>query len=64
MNEKPAVATTTRMGRKPLNMKILNVRLPPEVIEQIDELVGAYRRPQFIRDAVEKELERRKKDAE
>lgn len=47
------------MGRPPLNMKILNVRLPPEVVEQIDGLVGAYHRPKFIREAVEREIERR-----
>lgn len=50
------------MGRPPMNMKVLNVRLPPEVVERIDELVGAYRRPQFIREAVENELQRREKD--
>jgi hypothetical protein len=54
-------ATILRMGRPPLNMKVLNVRLPHEAIEQIDELVGAYKRPQFIREAVERELEHRKK---
>lgn len=55
----PAPATTARMGRPPLNMKVLNVRLPPEVVEQIDALVGSYHRPKFIREAVEKELARR-----
>ncbi len=60
MNDSSDPATPARMGRPPLNMKVLNLRLPPEVVAQIDELVGAYRRPQFIRDAVERELARRK----
>jgi metal-responsive CopG/Arc/MetJ family transcriptional regulator len=47
------------MGRPPLNMKVLNVRLPPELVEQIDKVVGAYRRPQFIREAISNELHRR-----
>ncbi|WP_143066923.1 ribbon-helix-helix domain-containing protein [Sphingobium sp. YR768] len=62
MNKDSRTAKPARMGRPPLNMKILNVRLPPEVIEEIDGLVGAYRRPQFIREAVEREIERRKKE--
>lgn len=46
------------MGRPPLNMKVITVRLPEETLKQIDELVGQHRRPAFIRDAVERELER------
>lgn len=46
------------MGRPPLNMKVVPVRLPPEVIEQVDALVGKYQRPSFIRDAVAEKLER------
>ena len=49
-----------RMGRPPLNMKIVPVRLPPEVVEQVDALVGTYGRARFIREAVEAELERRR----
>jgi Arc/MetJ-type ribon-helix-helix transcriptional regulator len=45
-------------------MKVLNIRLPHEVVAEIDELVGAYRRPQFIREAVEAALERQKKGEE
>lgn len=40
-------------------MKVMPVRLPPEVIEQIDALVGTYGRAGFIREAVEAELKRR-----
>lgn len=49
------------MGRPPMHMKIVPVRLPPEVIEKVDGLVGQYGRAQFIREAVERELERREK---
>lgn len=49
------------MGRPPLNMKVLPVRLPPDVVAQIDALAGTYGRAQFIRDAVERELTRRQK---
>jgi Arc/MetJ-type ribon-helix-helix transcriptional regulator len=41
-------------------MKIMPVRLPPEVVEQVDALVGTYGRARFIREAVEAELERRR----
>lgn len=50
------------MGRPPLNMKIATVRLPEETLKQIDALVGKHRRPTFIREAVERELERVKKE--
>lgn len=62
LNGEDGAATNRAMGRPPLNMKVLNLRFPPEVIEQIDDLVGAYHRPKFIREAVERELERRKND--
>ncbi|GGA87833.1 hypothetical protein GCM10011491_14480 [Brucella endophytica] len=51
------------MGRPPLNMKVATVRFPAEVLERIDALVGTNRRPQFIREAVERELERVEKTA-
>ncbi|MBB4955528.1 putative DNA-binding protein [Agrobacterium vitis] len=50
------------MGRPPLNMKITTIRLPEETLKQIDALVGQHRRPVFIREAVERELERLKKE--
>ena len=55
-------AKPRRMGRPPLNMKVMPVRLPPEVIERVDALVGKYGRAAFIREAVERELERRKEE--
>lgn len=61
MRQEQALAKPPRMGRPPLNMKIVPVRLPPEVIEKVDAVVGTYGRAQFIREAVERELERREK---
>jgi predicted DNA-binding protein len=39
-------------------MKLTNVRFPEKTLERIDALVGANRRAQFIREVVERELER------
>jgi len=47
------------MGRPSLKVKPMLVRLPEGVAERIDALVGEGRRAQFIREAVERELERR-----
>lgn len=46
------------MGRPPIG-KFTAVRLPPEMVEAIDRLVGPGKRAEFIRDAIAKELERR-----
>ena len=59
MPEASTPATRRPMGRPPLNMKIVPVRLPPETVEQVDALVGTYGRAKFIREAVENELQRR-----
>ncbi len=42
-------------------MKVVPVRLPVEMLDRIEALVGAYKRPEFIREAVERELQRRGK---
>jgi predicted DNA-binding protein len=47
------------MGRPPLHMKGTHVRLPEETMQRIDALVGNKRRAQFIREAIDRELERR-----
>lgn len=39
-------------------LKLISVRLPETVIERLDRLVGKWRRPQFIREAVEEKLAR------
>lgn len=45
------------MGRPPLHLTRVAVRLSPETIGRIDGLVGTYGRAQFIREAVEQALE-------
>jgi predicted DNA-binding protein len=53
------------MGRPPLKINVETkatlVRLTKDVLERIDAIVGANRRAQFIREAIEKELKRREK---
>jgi predicted DNA-binding protein len=50
------------MGRPSLGVKFTAVRLPEGLGERIDELVGPKRRAAFIREVVEKEVERREKE--
>ncbi len=59
MRTATAPATEPRMGRPPLNLKPVPIRLSPEVLARIDAIAGNYGRPAFIREAVERELERR-----
>ncbi|WP_339710357.1 YlcI/YnfO family protein [uncultured Sphingosinicella sp.] len=49
------------MGRPPLGMKPTTIRLPQEMIQRIETLVGNRQLAQFIREAVERELERRER---
>ena len=49
------------MGRPPLQLKSTVVRLGAGVAERIDALVGKQKRAEFIREAVDAELERREK---
>lgn len=49
------------MGRPPLGIKPTTVRLPAAVLARIDALMGAHRRAEFIREAVERELKSREK---
>jgi predicted DNA-binding protein len=51
-----------RMGRPPLNVKSTNVRLPEGLGERIDKLVGRQRRAAFIREVLEREVERRENE--
>ena len=48
-----------KMGRPPLNVKPTVVRLSQEVIDRIDAVAGPNQRAAFIREAVDRELERR-----
>jgi hypothetical protein len=58
--EKEITANAARMGRPPIG-KFTAVRLSPEMLARIDEIVGPGKRAAFIRDAVERELARRGK---
>lgn len=49
------------MGRPPLGVKSTQVRLPEGLGERIDTLVGRKRRAAFIREVVEREVERLEK---
>jgi metal-responsive CopG/Arc/MetJ family transcriptional regulator len=49
------------MGRPPLNVKPMLVRLPDGMAERIDAVAGENKRAEFIREAVEKELRRRER---
>jgi metal-responsive CopG/Arc/MetJ family transcriptional regulator len=51
------------MGRPPLNVKPVFVRLPEDMPQRIDALVGKNKRAAFIREAIENELNRRQKAA-
>lgn len=46
------------MGRPPLNVKSTNIRLPEGLGKRIDKLVGPQRRAAFIREVLEREVER------
>lgn len=48
----------TPMGRPPLGVKTTVIRLPEGLAERIDDLIGPNRRAKFIRELVEREVER------
>ncbi len=55
--EKAIPASRPAMGRPPLGNKATQVRLPPELGERIDAVMGGpNRRAKFIRAAVEEVL--------
>lgn len=49
------------MGRPKLGLVATVVRVKPEILARINEVAGAHRRAEFIREAVERELERRER---
>jgi predicted DNA-binding protein len=49
------------MGRPPLNLVETKVRLRDDQPERIEALVGANRMATFIREAIDRELDRREK---
>lgn len=58
---KKVEVTPAGVGRPPLGVKPTLVRLSPEAVARIEALVGPQRRAEFIREAVERELERRER---
>ncbi len=50
------------MGRPPLNVKETKVRLTDEQRVRIETLVGGRGMAQFIREAIDRELDRRESD--
>lgn len=61
MTEIPIPVIQQRMGRPPLKVKAMPVRLPDGMAERIDAVAGKNRRAEFIREAVERELKRRER---
>jgi metal-responsive CopG/Arc/MetJ family transcriptional regulator len=57
------LSSNNRMGRPPLNVKPVIVRLPEDIPGRIDAIVGKQKRAAFIREAVENELKRRETTA-
>jgi predicted DNA-binding protein len=49
------------MGRPPMNVKPMLVRLPEGTAERIDAIAGKNNRAEFIREAIEREIARRSK---
>lgn len=58
----PISRNNRRMGRPPLNVKPMLVRLTPATMKRIDAIAGPNQRAQFIREAVEREIARREAD--
>jgi hypothetical protein len=56
--EKAVADSPRRMGRPPLNVKATTVRLQADTIARIEAQVGPNRVAAFIREAVERELQR------
>ena len=59
--EKKITASPPRMGRPAIG-KFTAVRLSPETLARIDALTEPGKRAEFIREAVERELQRREKN--
>lgn len=56
----PISATSGKMGRPPLHLKPRLIRLSERAIDEIEALVGKNRLSQFVREAIDREIERRK----
>jgi len=60
----PIPDTPGRMGRPPLDVKPMPVRLTAEAKQRIIDLVGKNRIAAFIREAIDNELKRREKPSQ
>jgi metal-responsive CopG/Arc/MetJ family transcriptional regulator len=61
----PIPATQARMGRPPMNVKPMLVRLGEDVPERIDQVLAPKeKRADLIREAVEREIKRRERAKE
>ena len=49
------------VGRPSNGTKQFQVQLDPAAVERVDALVGTYKRSEFIRAAIDRELSRREK---
>lgn len=58
MPAQTTAATPSKMGRPPLHLIRVPVRVAPEALAAIDERVGTYGRAKFIRDAIAEKLDR------
>lgn len=56
-----SLGTPRPMGRPPLNLTRVPVRIAPEALKEIDAKVGAYGRAKFIREAIAEKLERERR---
>ncbi|WPJ67978.1 hypothetical protein STOPSMEL_2 [Sinorhizobium phage StopSmel] len=63
MTHFPISDSSRRMGRPPLKVKPVLVRLPEGVPERIDALIGKNKRAEFIREAVLQALTKRESSA-
>lgn len=57
LTEAKTTDTPRSMGRPPQFMREIKVQFPPEMLEQIDSLVGDKNRSKFIRAAVQGSLD-------
>lgn len=55
-------AKAHRMGRPPLGVRATKVRLTDDQLRRIDQLVGSRRMAAWIRDAIDRELERQERE--
>jgi metal-responsive CopG/Arc/MetJ family transcriptional regulator len=51
------------MGRPSLHATAIHVRIPNDVLNRVDALVGDNQRAQFVREALIAEIERRERAA-